>query len=122
MAALTTQLLVDAGTAPVLTGAASTSDTVEVGNGKNTFLYIANTDAINHVIKVVVPGNTSYGVAQPDPTFTVTATTGTAWVPLRKEFQDAAVAGVGRATVLAFAADGTTANATGVKYAVIQVG
>jgi hypothetical protein len=122
MAALTTQNLVDAGTAPTLTGAASVSDTVEVGNGKNTFLYVANTDSVNHVIKIVVPGNTSYGQANPDPAITVVATSGTAWIPLRKEFQDAAVAGVGRATVNAYVADGVTPGATGVKYAVIQVG
>lgn len=121
MAALTTQPLVDAGTAPTLTGAASTSDTVEVGNGKNTFLYISNTDASTHVVKVVAPGVNSYGQPNPDPTFSVAAGA-TAWVMLRKEYQDAAVAGVGRATVNAFAADGTTPNATGVKYAVIQVG
>lgn len=121
MAALTTQKLVDAGTAPSLTGSASTSDTAEVGNGKNTFLYVENTDSASHVIKIVAPGNTAYGVANPDPSFTVAASA-KAWIPLRREYVDAAVAGVGRCTVQAFAADGTTANATGVKYAVIQVG
>jgi hypothetical protein len=121
MAALTTQKLVDAGTAPTLTGSASNSDTVEVGNGHNTFLYVSNTDAASHVIKIVAPGSTAYGVANPDPSFTVAASA-QAWIPLRREYVDAAVAGVGRATVNSYAADGTTANSTGVKYAVIQVG
>jgi hypothetical protein len=122
MAALTTQNIVDAGTAPTLTGAASVSDTVEVGNGHDTFLYVANTDSVNHVIKIVAPGVNSYGQANPDPAITVVATTGTAWIPLRREYANAAVAGVGRATVNAFAADGTTPGATGVKYAVIRMG
>lgn len=121
MAALTTQLLVDAGTAPTLTGSASNSDTVEVGSGRNTFLYVENTDTVSHVIKIVAPGVNSYGQPNPDPSYTV-ATTAKAWIPLRKEYADAAVAGVGRATVNSFAADGTTPGATGVKYAVIQVG
>jgi hypothetical protein len=122
MAALVTQNLVDAGTAPTLTGAASTSDTAEVGNGHDTFLVVTNTDSADHVVKIVVPGNTSYGQANPDPAITVVATTGTAWIPLRREFLDAANAGVGRCTVNVFAADGTTANATGVKIAVVRVG
>lgn len=121
MAALTTQKLVNAGTAPTLDGAASVSDTAEVGNGHDSFLVVTNGDAADHVVKIVVPGNTSYGQANPDPTITVANGT-SAWIPLRKEFADAAVAGVGRCTVNVFAADGTTADATGVDIAVVRVG
>jgi hypothetical protein len=121
MAALTTQHLVDAGTAPVLTGPAATSDTAEVGNGANRVAVYKNTDSVAHVVKVVVPGNTTYGQANPDPSFNVAAGA-EVWIPLRKEYADAAVAGVGRCTIQVFAADGTTANATGVTVGVLGIG
>ncbi len=120
MAALTTQNVVNAGTKPTFV-AASVSDTVEVGNGKNTFVVYKNTDSVAHVMKVVVPGNTDYGQANPDPSITVAATTGEAWIPMRTDYYDA-TAGVGRATVNVFAADGTTPGATSVTVAVVQVG
>ena len=121
MAALSTQKLVDAGTAPTLTGAAATSDTALVGNGHNTFVYYSNTDASSHVVKIVAPGTNAYGQPNPDPSYTIAAGA-TAWIPLRREYTDNAVAGVGRCTLNVYAADGTTPNATGVKVAVIQVG
>ncbi len=117
MAALVTQKLVNAGTAPTL-GAKASSDTAEVGNGHNTFLRVRNTDSGAKVVTVVVPGNTSYGAANPDPTYNLAAGNVTAtevWIPLRKEYVDKAVAGVGRCTV-------TVDNATGVTCAVVQVG
>lgn len=117
MAALTTQSLVDAGTAPTM-GAKALSDTAEVGNGKNTFLRIRNTDSGTKVVTIVVPGNTSYGQTNPDPTFSLAAGNVTPteyWIPLRKEYADAAVAGVGRCTV-------TVDNITGVTVAVVQTG
>jgi hypothetical protein len=119
MANLTTQTLVNAGTAPVM-GAKALSDTVEVGSGHNTFLRVRNTDAQAKVITVVVPGNTSYGAANPDPTFNLAdgSTTPTeVWIPLRKEYSDPAVAGQGRATVTI-----STGTATGVTCAVVRVG
>lgn len=121
MAALTTQNVVDAGTAPTLDGAASTSDTAEVGNGRNHVAIYTNGDAASHVVKVVAPGNTSYGQANPDPSYTVAAGA-SVWIPLRKEYADPATAGVGRCTIQVFAADGTTADATGVDVAIVQVG
>lgn len=122
MATLATQNLVNAGTAPTLTGAAATSDTALVGNGHDTFAYYANTDTVAHVVKIVAPGTNAYGQANPDPAITVAANTGTAWIPLRREYVDNAVAGVGRCTLQVFAADGTTPGATGVKVAIIKVG
>lgn len=121
MAALSTQSLVDAGTAPTLDGAASTSDTAEVGNGHNTFLVVTNGDAAAHVVKIPVPGNTSYGVANPDVSISVAAGD-QAWIPLRREYQDNDTAGAGRCTVQMFAADGTTPGATSVTVAVVKVG
>lgn len=114
MAALTTQNIVNAGTAPTF-GAASTSDTAEVGNGVNTYVHYKNTDASTEAITVVVPGTNSYGQANPDVTLTIGANTGELLIPLRKEFEDAAVAGVGRCTI-------TMASATGITVAVVRLG
>lgn len=113
MAALTTQLLVDAGTKPTYVNS-SASDTAEVGNGVNTFLHYKNTGGSIAVITVVVPGNTSYGQANPDPAISVAATTGEGWIPLRKIYD--AGDGSGRATITA-----TNSGAT-LQVAVIQVG
>lgn len=115
MAALATQLLVDAGTKPTYVNS-SASDTVEVGNGVNTFVHYKNTGGSAAVITVVVPGNTTYGSPNPDPAITVAATTGEGWIPIRRAYQDDAVAGVGRATITA-----TNSGAT-LQVAVIQVG
>lgn len=121
MAALTTQNLVNAGTAPALNGAAAVSDTAEVGNGHNTFVVYTNGDAASHVVKIAVPGNTSYGQPTPDPSYTVAAGA-EAWIPLRREYADAATAGVGRCVLEVYAADGTTPDATSVTVAVVRVG
>lgn len=117
MAALTTQLLVNAGTAPAL-GAAAISDTAEVGTGSNTFVVYKNTDANEKTVTITVPGTTSYGQATPDPAITLAATTGEVWIPLRKEFVDKATAGAGRCTLTVSG----TGDATGVTVAVVRVG
>lgn len=114
MAALTTFVLSDAGTAPTL-GAVSASDTAEVGNGKNTFYVVKNASGSSVTVTIVAPGNNSYGQPNPDNVITVPATTGEKWIPLRKEYADAAVAGVGRCTI-------TTSAQTSVTAAVVQVG
>jgi hypothetical protein len=117
MAVLSTQALVNAGTPPTL-GAKATSDTAEVGNGKNTFLVVRNTDSNAKTVTVVAPGNNSYGSANPDPTFALAAgnvTPTERWIPLRKEYADPSVAGIGRCTV-------TVDNATGVTCAVVRMG
>lgn len=114
MAALTTQNLVDAGTAPTL-GAAGASDTAEVGNGHNTFLRVQNGSAGSVTVTVVVPGNTTYGELTPDKVVAVAAGA-EKWIPLRKEYADAAVAGVGRCTVT------TSAQDPLLKVSVVRVG
>jgi len=113
MAALTTQNIVDAGTAPS-TATPSASDTAEVGNGKDTFLVYRNTGATPLIVTIVVPGNTTYGQANPDPQITVPITTGEKWIPLRKEYD--AGDGTGRATITA------TGTAAGQTVAVVRMG
>jgi hypothetical protein len=108
MAALSTQNIVDAGTKPTF-GAASTSDTVEIGSGRNTFAVYKNTDATTEDITVVVPGNMAYGQPTPNPVLTIGATTGELWIPMRKEYDD----GTGRATI-------TMTSATGITVAVVR--
>ncbi len=109
MAALTVQNMLDTGVAPTF-GAASTSDTVAIGSGHNTFLVYKNTDASTEAITFAIPGNTFFGVAKQDNTVTIAATTGELWVPLRKEYDD----GTGNATV-------TMASATGVTVAAVKL-
>ncbi|MEU6674759.1 hypothetical protein [Streptomyces sp. NPDC046925] len=98
MAALVTQNIVDAGTAPTTVNS-SASDTAEIGNGHNTFVLYKNTGGSPAVVTVTVLGNTSYGQANPDPQITVPATTGEKWIPLRKEYDGGD--GTGRATLTA---------------------
>lgn len=113
MADLTTFKLVDAGTAPTPV-AASASDTAEVGNGYNTFLYVDNGGGASTTVTITVPGNTTYGQPTPDPAIVVAAGA-QAWIPLRREYADATNAGVGRCAIAA-------SPTTSVNIAVVQVG
>lgn len=117
MAALTTQLLVDAGTAPTFS-VANASETAEVGTGVNTFYVIKNGDGTNaKTVTITAPGSTPYGQPLPDPAITV-ASNGERWIPLRKEYIDSAVAGAGRCTI---AVTGTGGLGS-VTAAVVRVG
>lgn len=119
MAALSTQSIVNAGTAPTM-GPKALSDTAEVGSGRNTVLIVRNEDAEAKVLTVVAPGNTNYGAALPDPTFSLadgSSTPTEVWIPLRREYVDNDVAGYGRCTVTI-----STGTATGVTCAVVRVG
>lgn len=88
MSAITITHVLDAGTTPA--GQSPTaSDTVDLGNGHNTFLRYTNTGSTPLVLTITVPGNNSYGIANPDPTFTVPITTGEFWIPVRKDYDDA---------------------------------
>lgn len=108
MAALTTQLITNAGTPPTPVAAAA-SDTAEIGTGSDTWAeYTVGGTATT--ITVIAPGNNSYGQANPDPTFTSISNT-TRRIPLRKEYDD----GTGRATI-------TTSQQTGVTVAIVRVG
>jgi|SRR5690606_911997 len=79
MAALPTQALVNAGTAPTF-AAPTASDTAEVGKG--VFAVYRNTHASESAtVTVVVPGQTSYGQDTPDVIYTVAAES-ECWIPL----------------------------------------
>lgn len=117
MAALTTQGLVNLGTAPTF-GSASASDTAEVGTGSNTFAIYRNTGATPVKVTVVVPGKTSYGVDTPDPEFDLadgSSTPTEVWIPLRREYVDRANAGAGRCTI-------TVDTPADVDVAIVRVG
>lgn len=114
MANLTTQNIVAAGTAPTyVTPTATTGDTVEVGNGVNTFLHVKNGSAGSVNVVIAVPGETSYGEDTPDPSVPVAAGA-EAFIPLRKEFADAEIA-PGRAKV-------TVSSVTDVEIAAVRLG
>lgn len=115
MADLTTQSIVDAGTKPNFAlDTVGTTNTAEVGNGSNTVLIVKNGAGSPVTVTITVPGNETYGQPKPDPAIVVAATTGEAWIPLRKEYYDSN-AGVGRCTV-------TLTSATSVTAAVVQLG
>lgn len=115
MAALTTQNIVNAGTAPTF-GAAAASDTAEVGNGTNTFVVYKNASGVNaKTVTITVPGNTDYGQANPDPAIVI-GTNSEVWIPLRKAYD--AADGSGRCTL----AITGTGGATDVTVAVVRLG
>lgn len=111
MGALTVQNITDAGTKPSTT-TPTASDTAAIGSGYDSFLVYRNTTATPFTVTVVVPGNTSYGQPLPDPQFTVVATTGEAWIPLRKAYDD----GTGTVTVT------TSAQPAGSTVALVKMG
>lgn len=78
MAVLTTQNIVNAGTAPTF-GAPEESggdDYVEVGNGVNTFIVYKNTGTEKTVTLEMDHVTLETGVAYPNRTWTLAATTG----------------------------------------------
>jgi hypothetical protein len=113
MAALTTQNIVPAGTAPTFV-AASASDTAEVGNGLNTFAVYKNTSSTACNVTIVVPGTLITGDAYPDKQIALPITTGELWIPLRKEYD--AGDGTGRCTIT------TSAQDANIKVAVVRMG
>lgn len=106
MAALSVQALVNAGTAPTFS-APTVSDTAPYGTGTNTFAVYKNTDTASHTVTIAVPGTNSYGRANPSATYVVAATTGQAWIPLRRDYDDGS--GAGTATLTLDAITGMTA-------------
>ncbi|OII61211.1 hypothetical protein BJP40_06705 [Streptomyces sp. CC53] len=102
MAALTTNNIVYAGTAPTFESAAL-SDTAEVG--KNKFAVYKNTDASTRTVTIDVPtGNTPYTEKDPDVEYTLAANTGELWIPLHSDYDD----GTGRCTITVSAIAGVT--------------
>lgn len=83
MSALTVNHILDAGTAPSFVNA-SASDTVDIGNGRNTFVVYKNADGTNaKTVTVVVPGNGPYSEAYADAVYTV-APNDQVWIPIYK--------------------------------------
>jgi hypothetical protein len=73
------------GGAPTLEAAAS-GDTAVCGPGY--FLVARNTNGASRDLTIAVPGNTSYGQANPDVVYTLDATTGEEWIPLLDAYRD----------------------------------
>lgn len=108
MAALTTQNIGYAGTAPTF-GAASVSDTAEVG--PRNFIVYKNTGTAKTVTVQVPSSLTPYTQANNDVTYALGATTGELWIPLHSDYNS----GSGRATV-------TVDVATAVTVAAVKAG
>ena len=116
MAALTTKVLSNDGSAPTL-AAANATDTAQVGNGLNTFLVYRNTGSTGPATATITPpGKTSYGVNLPPKVVTVPGAS-ERWIPLRRDYADE----TGRATIATSIA-GPGVLATDVKVAVVRVG
>jgi hypothetical protein len=112
MAALTIQHLEDGGEAPDFAlDTPSASDTADIGNGHNTFVVYRNTSGAPVDVVVHVPGNTFFGLANPDNTVSVPAN-GDAWIPLRRAYADGEQGGL---AVI------TTAGAASLEVALVRV-
>lgn len=66
--------------------AAAAGDTAEVGTGRA--LIVRNGAGTDITVTVAVPGNTINGIAAPDTTYTVLATTGEQWIPMFDYYAD----------------------------------
>lgn len=71
MALLATTAATLAGANPAFAAAAAGGDTMQYQ--PNSFLHVRNASGGSITVTVVVPGNTEFGVAQPDPTVAVPA-------------------------------------------------
>lgn len=85
MAEITPFTVTTAGGKPTFNAAAS-GDTAKCGSGYT--LIVKNASGSPVTVTIPVAGNTSYGVANPDPTWTVAATTGEEWIPLLDAYRD----------------------------------
>lgn len=98
MANLTIKHVLDAGTKPA-TQNSSASDTADIGNGHNSFLVYKNTGGSDAVVTITPVAVLSNGSLYPATSWTVTATSGEVWIPLRKEYDNGN--GANQATVTA---------------------
>lgn len=74
MATLTYKQPVIGGTDPAFVAAASGGD--KVAPNDRGYLHVRNASGAPIVVTIAVPGNTKYGLANPDPAISVPATTG----------------------------------------------
>lgn len=97
MAVIAVQSLSDAGTAPTF-ATPGAADTVQYGNGNNTFVVVRNTHATVATTVTLDPaGKTDYNKDLPNNVVTVPALTGEVWIPLRRDYDNGA--GTGSATL-----------------------
>lgn len=113
MAALTTQSIVYAGTAPTF-GAAAASDTADVGTGLNTFAVYKNTSANVTTLTVTLPVTGTPYTEAVAATVTYSLADGSVtpteqWIPLHQDYAGSD----GRATI-------TTSQQTGITVAVVR--
>lgn len=87
MALLTLQVISDPSLTPSY-GAVASTDTCSYT--PNSFLHVKNVSGSPDTVTVVVPGTGPYGVAIPDPTVSVPATTGDRMIPIRASAVDPA--------------------------------
>lgn len=97
MAALATQHIVAAGTAPTYSTPAVGGDTAEIGSGRDTFLHVKNSNAGTCTVTISSDLTLDSGADYPDKSVAVLTAT-EAWIPLIKDYADDA-AGAGRCTV-----------------------
>lgn len=111
MAALTVKHVLDAGTLPASQNS-STSDTADLGTGHSNFLVYKNTGGSDALVTITPVATLSNGSLYPAKSWTVVATSGVMWIPLRKEYDD----GTGNNTVTVVATNfGATLQVTLVK-------
>lgn len=103
VANLATKTLADSGAVPVLDALAATSNSAAIGNGRNTFLVLRNTNVATRAVAIVVAGDTEYGQPLPDRAITLAATNGELWIPLRRSYADPNTPGRVTFTVTPFA-------------------
>lgn len=102
MAALTTQNIVYAGTAPTFDNAAA-SDTAECG--PRNFVVYKNTNASSRTVSIDLPASlTPYTQDDSDVTYTLAGTSGELWIPLHSDYAGSD----GRTTITPSATPGVT--------------
>lgn len=83
MAAIATQFIATTGLAPSYS-AVSASDTITPGN--SVFIHVKNAGGSPDTVTITAVGNTGYGVAKPNLTVSVPATTGDRMIgPIKAE-------------------------------------
>jgi hypothetical protein len=112
MTALTLKHVLDAGTVPA-TQNSSASDTVDLGNGHNTFLVYTNTGGSPCSVVITPTVALDNGTLYPAKTWTVAATTGVQWIPIRKSYDDGS--GNNTATVTCVSGSGATLQVVAVR-------
>jgi len=110
MANLAAQTIGITGVAPTFAAVTAGGDTAPVGD--RLWLEFRNSNAATRDITLAVPGNTTYGVAAPDKTYTIAALTGELRVPLLGLYKDPTT----KRAMITY-----TASGVGVTVAVVRI-